>query len=49
MASPARASTAAVVAVLGVAGLLLVLVTWSASIGPDGVVSARSLSRGVLR
>ena len=41
MATPARAGTSAVVAVLGAAGLLLVLVTWSASIGPDGVVSAR--------
>jgi hypothetical protein len=37
--SPARAGTSAVVAVLGAAGLLLVLVTWSASIGPERVVS----------
>jgi len=37
--SPARAGTAAVVAVLGATALLLVLVTWAASIGPDRVVS----------
>jgi hypothetical protein len=37
--SPARAGTSAVVAVLGAAGLLLVLVTWAASIGPERVVS----------
>lgn len=37
--SPARAGTTGVVAVLGAAGLLLVLVTWAASIGPDRVVS----------
>ena len=37
--SPARAGTSAVVAVLAAAGLLLVLVTWAASIGPDRVVS----------
>jgi hypothetical protein len=37
--APARAGTSAVVAVLGAAGLLLVLVTWAASIGPDRVVS----------
>ena len=37
--TPARAGTSAVVAVLGAAGLLLVLVTWAASIGPDRVVS----------
>jgi hypothetical protein len=37
--SPARAGTSAVVAVLGAAALLLVLVTWAASIGPDRVVS----------
>ena len=36
--SPARAGTSAVVAVLGAAGLLLVLVTWAASIGPGGVL-----------
>lgn len=41
MARPAAAGASAVVAVLGAAGLLLVLVTWAASIGPDGVVSAR--------
>jgi hypothetical protein len=34
-----RAGTSAVVAVLGAAGLLLVLVTWAASIGPDRVLS----------
>jgi hypothetical protein len=34
-----RAGTSAVVAVLGAVGLLLVLVTWAASIGPDRVVS----------
>ena len=39
MTAPARAGTSAVVAVLGAAGLLLVLVTWAASIGPDRVVS----------
>jgi uncharacterized protein DUF4129 len=37
--SPARAGTTAVVAVLGATALLLVLVTWAASIGPDRVVS----------
>jgi hypothetical protein len=37
--SPARAGTSAVVAVLAATGLLLVLVTWAASIGPDRVVS----------
>jgi hypothetical protein len=37
--SPARAGTTAVLAVLGAAALLLVLVTWAASIGPDRVVS----------
>jgi hypothetical protein len=37
--SPARAGTSAVVAVLLATGLLLVLVTWAASIGPDRVVS----------
>ncbi|HEX5087156.1 MAG TPA: DUF4129 domain-containing protein [Nocardioides sp.] len=37
--SPARASTSAVAAVLCAVGLLLVLVTWAASIGPDRVVS----------
>jgi hypothetical protein len=34
-----------VVAVLGAAGLLLVLVTWAASIGPDRVVSGGHLER----
>jgi hypothetical protein len=37
--NPARAGTSAVVAVLAGAGLLLVLVTWAASIGPDRVLS----------
>jgi hypothetical protein len=37
--TPARAGLSAVVAVLAAAGLMLVLVTWSASIGPDRVVS----------
>jgi hypothetical protein len=37
--SPARAGATAVVAVLGATALLLVLVTWAASIGPDRVVS----------
>jgi hypothetical protein len=37
--TPARAGLSAVVAVLAAAGLLLVLVTWAASIGPDRVVS----------
>ena len=37
--SPARAGTSAVVAVVGAVGLLLVLVTWAASIGPDRVLS----------
>jgi hypothetical protein len=41
----ARAGTSAVVAVLGAAGLLLVLVTWAASIGPDRVVSGGHLDR----
>ncbi|HET6939625.1 MAG TPA: hypothetical protein VFI19_13505, partial [Nocardioides sp.] len=39
MTGRARAGTSAVVAMLGAAGLLLVLVTWAASIGPTGVVS----------
>jgi hypothetical protein len=43
--SPARAGTSAVVAVLGAAGLLLVLVTWAASIGPDRVVSGGHVER----
>jgi hypothetical protein len=43
--SPARAGTSAVVAVLGAAGLLLVLVTWAASIGPDRVVSGGDVER----
>jgi hypothetical protein len=42
--SPARAGTSAVVAVLGAVGLLLVLVTWAASIGPDRVVSGGHLT-----
>jgi Domain of unknown function (DUF4129) len=42
--SPARAGTSAVVAVLGAAGLLLVLVTWAASIGPDRVLSGGHVS-----
>ena len=37
--SPAKAGTSAVVAVLAAAGLMLVLVTWAASIGPDRVLS----------
>ena len=45
MTSPARAGTSAVVAVLGAAGLLLVLVTWAASIGPDRVVSGGHVER----
>jgi hypothetical protein len=43
--SPARAGTSAVVAVVGAAGLLLVLVTWAASIGPDRVVSGGHVER----
>lgn len=43
--TPARAGTSAVVAVLGAAGLLLVLVTWAASIGPDRVVSGGHVER----
>jgi Domain of unknown function (DUF4129) len=42
---PARAGTSAVVAVLAAAGLLLVLVTWAASIGPDRVVSGGHIDR----
>jgi hypothetical protein len=42
--SPARAGTSAVVAVLGATGLLLVVVTWAASIGPDRVVSGGHIS-----
>ncbi len=45
MTSPARAGTSAVVAVLAAAGLLLVLVTWAASIGPDRVVSGGHVDR----
>lgn len=41
--TPARAGTSAVVAVLAAAGLLLVLVTWAASIGPERVVSGGSI------
>jgi hypothetical protein len=43
--TPARAGTSAVVAVLGAAALLLVLVTWAASIGPDRVVSGGHIER----
>jgi hypothetical protein len=43
--SPARAGTSALVAVLGAATLLLVLVTWAASIGPDRVVSGGHVER----
>jgi hypothetical protein len=43
--TPARAGTSAVVAVLGAVGLLLVLVTWAASIGPDRVVSGGHVER----
>jgi hypothetical protein len=43
--TPARAGTSAVVAVLGAAGLLLVLVTWAASIGPEQVVSGGHVER----
>jgi hypothetical protein len=43
--TPARAGTSAVVAVLGATGLLLVLVTWAASIGPDRVVSGGHVER----
>ena len=43
--SPARAGTSAVAAVLGAAGLLLVLVTWAASIGPDRVITEGSVER----
>ena len=43
--SPARAGTSAVVAVLAAAALLLVLVTWAASIGPDRVVSGGHVER----
>jgi hypothetical protein len=43
--SPARAGTSAVLAVLAAAGLLLVLVTWAASIGPDSVVSGGHIER----
>ena len=37
--TPAKAGTSAVLAVVGAAVLLLVLVTWAASIGPDRVLS----------
>ena len=37
--NPARASLTAVVGVLGAVALLLLLVTWAASIGPDQVVT----------
>ena len=43
--TPARAGTSAVLAVLAAAGLLLVLVTWAASIGPDRVVSGGHVER----
>jgi hypothetical protein len=45
MTSPARAGTSAVLAVLAAAGLLLVLVTWAASIGPDRVLSGGHVER----
>lgn len=45
MTTPARAGTSAVVAVVGAAVLLLVLVTWAASIGPDRVVSGGHVER----
>ena len=45
MTTPARAGTSAVVAVLGAVGLLLILVTWAASIGPDRVVSGGHVER----
>ena len=45
MTSPARAGTSAVAAVLAAVGLLLVLVTWAASIGPDRVVSGGHVER----
>ena len=43
--SRARAGTTAVVGVLGAAALLLVLVTWAASIGPGQVISAGDVER----
>ena len=43
--SPARAGTSAVVAVLGAAVLLLVLLTWASSIGPERVVSGGHVDR----
>jgi hypothetical protein len=43
--SPARAGTSAGAAVLIAAGLLLMLVTWAASIGPDQVVSGGHVDR----
>jgi hypothetical protein len=43
--SPARAGTSAAAAVLAAAGLLLVLVTWAASIGPDQVVTGGHVQR----
>jgi hypothetical protein len=43
--TPVRAGTSAGVAVLAAAGLLLVLVTWAASIGPDQVVSGGHVQR----
>jgi len=43
--TPARAGTTAVTAVLGATVLLLVLVTWAASIGPDRVVSGGHVER----
>ncbi len=42
---PARAGTSAVVAALAASGLLLVLVTWAASIGPDRVVTGGPADR----
>jgi len=38
-ASPVRASLAAVVGVIGAVGLMLLLVTWAATIGPQEVVT----------
>ena len=44
--TPARAGTSAVAAVLGAAVLLVVLVTWAASIGPDAVLTDEPADRG---
>jgi uncharacterized protein DUF4129 len=43
--TPARAGTSAVIAVLGAAALMLVLVTWASSIGPDRVLSGGHVER----